>query len=75
MPCRSYCARSPRDALGSAQVEKKHKYLQTYQDRRATFYSAMCSYLQMACLVLSLSFLLRDRVTSWLQGERDPIVW
>ena len=34
---RSYHARSPRDVLGSAEVEKKHKYLQACQDRRATF--------------------------------------
>ena len=34
---RSYCAHSHRDVLGSAEVEKKHKYLQACQDRRATF--------------------------------------
>ena len=33
---RSYCARSPRDVLGSAEVEKR-KYLQACQDRHATF--------------------------------------
>ena len=34
---RSYCARSPRDVLGTAENEKKRKYLQACQDRRATF--------------------------------------
>ena len=34
---RSYCARSPKDVLGTAEGEKKHKYLQACQDRRATF--------------------------------------
>ena len=34
---RSYRARSPHDVLGSAEVEKKCKYLQACQDRRATF--------------------------------------
>ena len=34
---RSYRARSPHDVLGSAEVEKKHKYLQACQDRCATF--------------------------------------
>ena len=34
---RSYHARSPRDVLGSAEVEKKRKYLQACQDRHATF--------------------------------------
>ena len=34
---RSYCAHSPRDVLGNAEGEKKRKYLQAYQDRRATF--------------------------------------
>ena len=34
---RSYRARSPRDVLGSAEVEKKRKYLQACQDRHATF--------------------------------------
>ena len=34
---RSYCARSPHDVLGSAEVEKKRKYLQACQNRRATF--------------------------------------
>ena len=34
---RSYCARSPRDALGTAEGETKHKYLQACQDQRATF--------------------------------------
>ena len=33
----SYCARSPKDILGSAEGEKKRKYLQACQDRRATF--------------------------------------
>ena len=34
---RSYSARSPRDALDTAEGEKKRKYLQACQDRRATF--------------------------------------
>ena len=34
---RSYCARSPKDVLGTAEGEKKRKYLQVCQDRRATF--------------------------------------
>ena len=34
---RSYCARSPKDVLGTAEGEKKRKYLQAFQDRRATF--------------------------------------
>ena len=34
---RSYCTRSPKDVLGTAEGEKKHKYLQACQDRRATF--------------------------------------
>ena len=34
---RSYRARSPRDVLSCAEVEKKCKYLQACQDRRATF--------------------------------------
>ena len=34
---RSYHARSPRDVLDSVEVEKKCKYLQACQDRRATF--------------------------------------
>ena len=34
---RSYCACSPRDVLGTAENEKKHKYLKACQDRRATF--------------------------------------
>ena len=34
---RSYCARRPKDALGTAEGEKKRKYLQACQDRRATF--------------------------------------
>ena len=34
---RSYCVRSPRNVLGSAEVEKKRKYLQACQDRLATF--------------------------------------
>ena len=29
---RSYCARSPKDVLGTAEGEKKRKYLQAYQD-------------------------------------------
>ena len=33
----SYRARRPCDVLGSAEVEKKRKYLQACQDRRATF--------------------------------------
>ena len=33
----SYCACSLCDVLGSAKVNKKHKYLQDCQDRRATF--------------------------------------
>ena len=33
----SYCACSPKDVLGTAEGEKKHKYLQACQDRRATF--------------------------------------
>ena len=34
---RFYRARSPRDVLGSAEVEKKRKYLQACQDQHATF--------------------------------------
>ena len=34
---RSYCTRSPKDVLGTAEGEKKRKYLQACQDRRATF--------------------------------------
>ena len=34
---RSYRAHSSRDVLGSAEVEKKRKYLQACQDRQATF--------------------------------------
>ena len=34
---RSYCARSPKDVLGTAEGEKKRKYLQACQDRHATF--------------------------------------
>ena len=34
---RSYCTRGPKDVLGTAEGEKKHKYLQVCQDRRATF--------------------------------------
>ena len=70
---RSYRARNPHDVLGSAEVEKKHKYLQACQDRHATF-TPLCVSV-MACLVLWLSFLLRDWMTSWLQGGRDPTVW
>ena len=33
----SYCARSPKDVLGTTEGEKKRKYLQACQDRRATF--------------------------------------
>ena len=29
---RSYCARSPKDVLGTAEGEKKRKYLQACQD-------------------------------------------
>ena len=38
---RSYCARNPRDVLGTAEGEKKHRYLQACQDQRATF-SPLC---------------------------------
>ena len=34
---RSYLARSPRDVLCSAEGEKKRKYMQACQNRRATF--------------------------------------
>ena len=34
---RSYCARSPKDVLGTAEGEKKHKYLLACQNRHATF--------------------------------------
>ena len=34
---RSYCAHSPHNVLGSAEVEKKRKYLQACQDQCATF--------------------------------------
>ena len=34
---RSYCTRSPKDVLGTAEGEKKRKYLQACQDRHATF--------------------------------------
>ena len=34
---RSYCTRSPKDVLGTAEGENKHKYLQACQDRHATF--------------------------------------
>ena len=33
----SYCARSPKDVLHTAEGEKKCKYLQACQDRHATF--------------------------------------
>ena len=33
----SYRAHNPHDVLGSAEVEKKQKYLQACQDRSATF--------------------------------------
>ena len=33
----SYCAGSPKDVLGTAEGEKKRKYLQACQDRHATF--------------------------------------
>ena len=69
---RSYHDRSPRDVLGSAEVEKKRKYLQACQDRRTTF-TPLC--VSVDGLVLRLSFLLRDWVTFWLRGGRDPIVW
>ena len=34
---RSYRARTPHDVLSTAEGEKKRKYLQACQDRRATF--------------------------------------
>ena len=34
---RSYHARTPHDVLSTAKGEKKHKYLQACQDRRAMF--------------------------------------
>ena len=54
----SYCARSPKDVLGTAEGEKKCKYLQASQDRRATF-TPLCVSVD-GMLVPQAEFLLGD---------------
>ena len=61
------------DILGSTKV-KKCKNLYACQDLRVTF-TQLCVSVDGMLIVLRLSFSLRDWVTSWLKGGRDPIVW
>ena len=68
-----YCTRSPKDVLGTAEGEKKCKYLQACQDRRATF-SPLCVSVD-GMLGCEAEILLGDWVTFWLQSGRGPIVW
>ena len=70
---RSYCACSPRDVLGTAEGEKKHKYLQTCQDRRATF-TPLCVSVD-GMLDSKAKFFVKRLGDFLAASERGPIVW